>query len=48
MATNKVAEVGGEERAFANGRWNGKQYELSEARLYVYIGTLELLRQDTP
>ena len=28
MATDGVAEVGGEERAFAQWKWNGKQYEL--------------------
>jgi hypothetical protein len=31
-----------------NGRWNGKQYELERGQVYVYIGTLRLLRQDTP
>jgi hypothetical protein len=31
-----------------NGRWNGKQYELEQGQVYVYIGMLRLLRQDTP
>ena len=65
MATDGVAEVGGEERAFAQWRWNGKQYELGRGqalcihrdsraskagysvKIYLYTGTLRLLRQDT-
>ena len=66
MATDGVVEVDGEERAFAQWKVDGKQYELgrgkalcihrdaraSKARysikIYLYTGTLRLLRQDTP